>query len=119
MDIVNWILNIGAHQPDMVCLLVGGLSAYLLTVAIERYFLPTSSDPAVLRAQQGATFLLCWLASAFFSVLMWWALDPTDRMPVRIVVSLVVGIMTTSLYPAIARFLTARYPEIGTAWGKV
>lgn len=116
MDIVNWILNVGAHQPDLVCLLVGGLAAFLLTVAIERYFLPTTADAAAKRRQQGVTFLLCWGASVVFSSLMWWALDPADKLGVRVTVSLIVGVLTTSLYPALARWLTARYPSIGSAW---
>lgn len=116
MDIVNWILNVGTHQPDLVCLLVGGLSAFFLTVALERYFLPTTIDPDVRRNQQGLTFIVCWLASATFSALMWWALDPADPLGVRVIVSLIVGVLTTSLYPALARFLTARYPLIGSAW---
>ena len=116
MDIGNWILNVGTHQPDLVCLLIGGLAAFLLTVAIERYFLPTTADPAVRRHQQGVTFLLCWAASAAFSAALWWALDPADKMGVRVAVSVIVGVVTSSLYPALARFLTARYPSIGSAW---
>lgn len=116
MDIMNWILSVGAHQPDLVCLLVGGLAAFLLTVAIERYFLPTTTDPTAKRRQQGLTFLLCWGAAVVFSSLMWWALDPADKFGVRFTVSLIVGVLTTSLYPAIARFLTARFPAIGSAW---
>ena len=116
MDIVNWILNVGTHQPDLVCLLIGGLAAFLLTVAIERYFLPTTTDAAAKRHQPGLTFLLCWGASVAFSSLMWWALDPADKFGTRFTVSLIVGVLSSTLYPAIARFLTARYPAIGSAW---
>jgi hypothetical protein len=118
MGVVDWLLNLGTHYPDLLILVVGSAVGYALTVALERYFLPVVQDPGAIRAQQGATFIFCWLTSGTAAALLWWALDPLDRMAVRVTVSYLVGVLGFFGYPPLVRWLTAKFPDIGTAWVK-
>jgi len=115
-DAINWALNVGSHYPDLMCLMVGSLSGYLLTVVLELWFLPTVTEPDAKRRQQGYTFLFYWLMATGASSIMWWAIDPVDQFHVRLVVSLVVSVFGFFGYPMIARALSAKYPSIGSAW---
>ena len=107
-EFITWLFNFGEHWPDLTSLVVGSIAGYLLTLAIERYFLPLPLDAQVKRRQQGLTFLICWVASAIASVLMWGAIDPTDSLGMRVSVSSVVGVIGFFGYPAVARAATAK-----------
>jgi hypothetical protein len=113
---VNWVLNLGEHHIDIVVLFAGSLFGYLLTLALELWFLPSPVSDAVRRHQKGYTFLFCWLTSATASALMWWALDPADSLHVRVTVSLIVSIVGFFGYPLVAKYLTSKFPAIGSAW---
>src|SRR6185295_9951666 len=118
-DIGHWIdeiWNFGMHSPDVASLVIGSLCGFALTIALEMYFLPTTTDPEVRRRQKGATFLFCWFASTVASSLFWLAIDGVDPPFVRWTICSVVSVFGFFGYPALARYLTARFPSIGTAW---
>ena len=115
-EIVNWILGLGTNWPDLTSLIVGSGAGFLLTLALERYFLPVALDPEVKRHQQGLTFIFCWLTSTAASVLMWGAIDGHDPLAMRMAVSSVVSVAGFFGYPALARAMTARWPMLGSAW---
>jgi hypothetical protein len=115
-DTANYFLNIGSHYPDLTSLVIGNLSGFVLTLALELYFMPEVTDLAQKRRQQGYTFLFCWVVSTGASALLWWAIDPKDRFGERLTVSLVVSVLGFFFYPLLARYLTAKFPAIGSAW---
>jgi hypothetical protein len=116
--VTAWLAFAGSHI-DAVAVLVGSLVGYVLTVTLERYFLPIARDPAVRRRQRGFTFLVCWLASGTGSALLWWSLEPATAVSVRLTVSYVLGVLAFPVYPVLAAWLTARFPAIGSAWAQV
>lgn len=113
----RWLAFAQAHA-FIPSILVGGTCAYVLTLALERYFLPMATGEEK-RRQKGLTFLFCWAVAAVAQSAMWWALAPGDSFSMRMVVNIVTGALVFPLYPAIAAFLTARFPDIGSAWRKV
>lgn len=118
-DINAWIDELsalGMHNPDLLALLIGSLAAFALTIVLELYFLPTTSDPEVRRRQKGCTFLFCWLASTVASSLFWLAIDPLDAAFVRWTICAVVSVFGFFGYPVLARYLTTKFPAIGSAW---
>jgi hypothetical protein len=116
LDAISKALALIASYPDVVALILGSLIGYVFTVMIERYFLPIYTDPKDQRRQQGLTFLLCWLASATCSSLLWLFLDPKDRPFERIAISLLVGVLSFPGYPFLAKLATSLYPKVGSAW---
>jgi hypothetical protein len=115
-EFINWLFNLGSNWPDLTSLVVGSAAGYLLTLAIERYFLPLALDDQAKRRQQGITFLICWVTSAAGSVLIWGAIDSGDSLGMRLSVSAVVSVIGFFGYPALARALTAKWPMLATAW---
>ena len=116
MEYLNKLLDLWVHYPDLIILILGTAVGFLLTTALERYYLPTVTDPDAKRRQQGLTFLFCWGMSVAMSELLWWALDPADSVRIRTVVSVTTGVIGSFFYPALARYLTAKFPIIGSAW---
>lgn len=113
---INWFFDLGQHSPDLLSLVVGSVAAFAATIALEAFFLPNTTDPEVRRRQKGYTFLVCWGASSMASSGMWFAIDPIDPPHVRWIVCIVVSAPCFFAYPIIARYLTAKFPAIGTAW---
>lgn len=113
---IDSILNWAATRPVLLSLVLAGAAAFFVTLVVERYLLPTVHDPDALRRQKGATFLLCVVLSAVLDVAMWWALAPGAALGARIAVSVVAGILTSFLYPIVARWASQRWPSIGSAW---
>lgn len=118
-SVIDWVLNIWEHYPDLGVLVIGSVSGWLLTVGLELYFMPIATDPETKRRQKGYTFLFCWLVTAFISSMLWWVLDPIDPLRLRVTVSTVVSIMGWFAYPTIAKYLTSKFPSIGSAWSKI
>lgn len=115
--IESWITWAASHGA-LLALAVGSFAGWLLTLALERYFLPIVRDDQAKRRQQGLTFLFCWLSCGTFMALMWWTLDAETSAAARIVGSYIGGILPFFLYPILARKATKLMPEIGTAWTK-
>lgn len=115
--ITAWLAFAGSHV-DILAVLLGSVVGYVLTVTLERYFLPIVQDPAARRRQRGFTFLFCWLASGTGSALLWWALEPATPPSVRLTVSYVLGVLAFPVYPVLAAWLTERFPAIGSAWAR-
>lgn len=116
--IIEWVLNIGGHNPDLVALLVGNLVGFVFTCMIERYFLPVSSSQEQMRRLQGLTFIICWLASGTASAILWVSMDPADALSVRLGVSYTISILSFAGYPIIARLATNLFPKIASAWAE-
>jgi hypothetical protein len=114
----KWLAFAESHAY-LIAVLLGGTCAYVLTLALERYFLPVSTSAEEKRRQKRITFLFCWAVAAGAQSALWWVLAPTDPFSLRVVVNVVTGALVFPLYPAIAAFLTARFPDIGSAWRKV
>lgn len=102
----------------LTAMLVGSFAGWLLTLALERYFLPLVRDEQAKRRQQGLTFLFCWLTCGTCMALMWWALDRETDASIRLIVSYISAILPWFLYPILARKATKHVPEIGSAWMK-
>ena len=117
-DFLDWIVNLGSHYPDLLCLAVGSLVGYTLTVMVESYFLPVAVTPDSIRKQKGLTFLFCWLVSGAASAILWVFLDPADPPAMRIAVSYVVGVLSFPGYPFLAKVATSIWPRVGSAWVK-
>lgn len=113
------LIDIGNLHPDLLSLAVGTLAGFVLTIVLERYFLPTACTPASQRLQQGCTFLFCWWISALICGSLWWVLDGKALIKTRIVISLVVSIFPFPGYPFLARMLASRWSAFGTAWTKI
>jgi hypothetical protein len=113
---IRELLELMQHWPDVTILVGSDTFGWLLTIALEWWFLPIAIDPEVKRRQQGATFLFCWLISASTAVLLWTQLDPADPLGLRISVSTVVGAFGFFAYPPLARLLSDKFPSIGSAW---
>jgi hypothetical protein len=113
---IEQFLEFIQHWPDATILAGCSVFAWLLTLALEWWFLPIAIDPAVKRRQQGLTFVFCWAVSALSSSILWWALDPADPLKVRVSVSVVVGAFGFFAYPPIARLVSEKVPAIGSAW---
>lgn len=116
-EIERWITWAATHGV-LLALVVGSFVGWTVTLALERYFLPTAHDAEIRRRQKGLTFLFCWAACGTCMALMWWALDSTTPAGVRLVVSCVTGAVPFTVYPILARVATRRVPEIGTAWAR-
>ncbi len=115
--LTTWLAFAGQHI-GILAVLVGSLVGYVLTVMLERYFLPLVQGRAARRRQRGFTFLFCWLASGTGSALLWWALEPATPPSVRLTISYVLGVLAFPVYPVLADWLTAKFPAIGSAWAK-
>lgn len=111
-SVLNWL----GSRPVLASLLLAGAAAFFLTLVVERYFLATTTDPERIRRQKGITFLLCVVLSAVLDVALWWALAPGAALGTRVAVSVVAGILTSFLYPIVARWASQRWPSIGSAW---
>lgn len=107
---------LGMHNPDLLALIIGSLAGFALTIVLELYFLPTTTDPDRKRRQKGYTFLFCWFASTVASALFWLAIDTADSAYVRWTICAIVSVFGFFCYPVLARYLTAKFPAIGTAW---
>lgn len=119
MDDIGWIdklLSIAAHWPDLTCVLVGSLAGWLLTLAFEMFVLPVVTDPARRRAQQGQTFLFCWLTSGTMSTLLWHWWDPKDPLHIALGTSFIVGIFPWFVYPVLAKIAAKYIPGFTSSW---
>ena len=116
IEILRSYFAFAAENFGPLALLGGSLSGYVLTVMLERYFLPIALRPDEIRRQKGLTFLFCWVASSTASAGLWWALDPVYRFGPRLVICYVLGVLTFPAYPIIARYLSDRFPRIASAW---
>jgi hypothetical protein len=114
--LLGWLLNVSEHYPDHFVLLGSSIFGWVVTLAIERYFLPAAADDASRRQQQGLTFLFCWTISSGSSILLWGIVDPRDPLALRIVVSVMAGAMGFFLYPVLARIAETKFPLIASAW---
>lgn len=117
-DMLKKVTSLVGDYPDLFILLLGGLIGYVLTLMLERYFLPIVQDPEAKRHQKGATFIFCWIVSGTASVLLWGALDPAKPLYARVVIGYLVNALTFLVYPVLARMATNKWPAIGTAWSK-
>lgn len=118
MDTIErWVTFALAHA-NLLSILLGGLCAYVLTLALERYFLPVAQSPEQARHQKGITFLFCWLIAGTAQTLLWGVLT-TDPLKLRAVVSFVTGVLVFPLYPALAQVLTDKFPSLGSAWRRI
>lgn len=118
MDIptLETIFAFAGRWPALLSIAIGGLAAWAVALVVERYFFPTVHDPDAVRHQRGATFLLNWLLGGVFSSLLWHALVAGVPLRVTLAVSFVVGAVTAFVYPILARWATAKWPAIGSAW---
>lgn len=112
-----WIA-FGAAHIKIAAVITGSAVGYVLTVMLERYFLPIVYAPEARRRQKGMTFLFCWLASGTGSALLWWAIEPGFPAGPRVAICYVLGVLAFPVYPIVARALTERFPLIGSAWAK-
>lgn len=113
------ISALGMNNPDLLALVIGTLAGFALTIALELYFLPSTTDPEIRRRQKGYTFLFCWLASTVASSLFWMAIDKEDPAPVRWTICAIVSVFGFFGYPILARYLSVKFPAIGSAWQQV
>lgn len=118
-DIGKWldqIMGFGMHYPDIAAMIIGSLAGFALTLALELYFLPTTTDVDMKRRQKGCTFLFCWLASSVASSMFWLAIDRDDPPFARWTICITVSVFSFFAYPVLARYLTTKFPAIGSAW---
>jgi hypothetical protein len=118
MDIpsIESVLDFAARWPVVLSIIVAGAAGWILTLILERYFLPTVETAEDVRHQKGVTFVLNWLLATIFTTILWDALEPQASLVTRLEVSIVAGIITAFVYPMLARVATKRWPEIGSAW---
>lgn len=118
-DPKRW-LDLAAHYPDLIALVIGSLVGYVFTMMIELYFLPVVTEPSAVRQQKGLTFIICWLASTFCSTVLWRYMDSADPFAMRFAVSAIVSVLSFAAYPLIARIGTALLAkfgvDLGSAW---
>jgi hypothetical protein len=111
--VIDWLLHLGEHYPDLVALLLGTAAGYALGLLAEAYVIdPTMSG----RHQKGLTVLITVAGATLMSSLIWHGLDAAAPLALRLSVSFACGLLAPFWYPAIARAATSRWPGIGTIW---
>lgn len=118
LETIQTWLSAAANYFGLGSVIIGCMVGYVLTVMLERYFLPVVHDAQEKRRQRGLTFVFCWLASGTASALLWWALDGEHPVSARVTISYTIGVLSFVAYPVLANHLTAKYPAIGSAWAK-
>jgi len=113
--IVDWVLGIGTHYPDLLAVILGTLSAYCASLITEAFFLPPEWSQ---RRQQRATVLVQLFAAIPLATLIWGGIDGADSLETRVMVSTACSLIGPLFYPALARYATSKFPSIATAWQK-
>lgn len=113
---IETVLAFAGRWPILLSIVVAGAAGWMLTLVVERYFLPMVSAPEAVRRQKGFTFVLNWLLAAGATTLLLHALVPESRLVTRVEVALVSSLITAFVYPILARLATKRWPDIGSAW---
>jgi len=113
---VESVLAFAGRWPILLSIVVAGAAGWILTLVVERYFLPTVHDPEAIRHQKGATFVINWALGTLLTSILWDALVDDVPLVTRLEVSVVAAIVTAFLYPILARLATAKWPAIGSAW---
>lgn len=111
------VLSFAGRWPILLSIVVAGAAGWMLTLMLERYALPIAHDDETRRHQKLATFLANIVLAAGLTTILWDALEPTASLVTRLEVSIVAAIITSFVYPILARLATKRWPEIGSAWG--
>ena len=112
-DFIDWLLHIAQRNPDLVALILGTASGYGLGTLAEAYLIPLTMIP---RKQKGLTALITIVASWCLSYAIWGALDVGDKPELRAIVSAAASILSVFTYPAVGRWVTARFPSVGSIW---
>lgn len=110
---IDWLLHAGRLHPDIVAILLGTCSGNVASLLAERYAIPAEMPE---RKQQGLTVLIAIVAAFALSFAVWGVLNPKDPAKLRAVVSLSASLISVIVYPAVARWATAKWPAIGTIW---
>lgn len=111
-ETIDWLLHIGERYPALVAIFLGTAAGYALGLIAETYFIPEKM-PA--RQQQGLTVLITIAGATAMCAAIWHGLA-RGNLELRIVASLAASLLAPFTYPAVARFMTARFPSIGTVW---
>ena len=112
-DFIDWLLHAGRLHPDIVAILLGTAAGNVASLLAERYWIPAAMAQ---RKQQGLTVLIAIVGAFSLSFAVWGVLNPKDPANLRAVVSLSASLISVIVYPAVARWATAKWPAIGTIW---
>ena len=112
-DFIDWLIHTGRLHPDIVAILLGTASGNIASLLSETYAIPATM-PA--RQQRGLTILIAIIGAFALSYAAWDVLNPADPAKLRAVVSLCASIVSVVVYPAVARWATAKWPSIGSIW---
>ena len=111
--LIDWVLHVGRLHPDLVAILLGTAAGNVASLLAERYAIPVTTPE---RKQQGLTVLIAIIAAFCLSFASWSVLNPADPAKLRAVVSLSASLVSVIVYPAVARWATAKWPAIGSVW---
>ena len=114
--IVDWLLNIGEHNPDLACQVIAGLAATIMALVYEWFFMPVAATAEARRRQQGEIYIGTWLLAGTLAALFWWAIDPADALHVRLVVSYVTEMILPAVYFLAARWALTKFPQVASVW---
>ncbi len=112
-DFIDWLIHTGRLHPDIVAILLGTAAGNIASLLAEAYLIPATMPE---RKQQGLTVLIAILGAFALSFATWDVLNPADPAKLRAVVSLSASLVSVIVYPAVARWATARWPAIGSIW---
>ena len=112
-DLIDWLLHVGRLHPDLVAILLGTAAGNVASLLAERYAIPPGMPQ---HRQQGITILIALVGAFSLSYAAWSVLNPADPARLRAVVSLCGSLLSVIVYPAVARWATAKWPSIGSIW---
>jgi len=112
--IVDYLLAVGEHWPDLLAVVIGWLSGWGLATGVE-YFL---SENLSAKLQKGYVWLCNVACTTIIGSVVWHQLDPTDLWALYVLCSFGLSFAGAALYPTIARLVTKVVPAVASIYAK-
>ncbi len=115
LEAVSWALKIAGDHLALVSILAGTAAGYAAGLIGETYFIPESYPK---RRQQAITVVVTLAVSWALTTATWGALVGSTPFKVRALVSISAALLAPFTYPYIGRFMTKRFPSVGSIWSQ-
>lgn len=113
-SIVDYVLSVGEHWPDLLAVVIGWLSGWGLAAGVEYFLSPALPD----RLQKGYTWLVNVACTTIVGSIVWHQIDAADKATLYIICSFGLSFAGAALYPTIARLVTKVVPAVASVYAK-